>query len=136
MKAITPPLTSAMLQLAALFAALVPAAANAGYVNNRQQWLALTPEAKAGYVQGMSDSLNFIFQDDSLSTALAKRARNKCLMDQRTTSAILADRITTGYKDERLSGIAPTAMFFLKMQEVCKAYINQERASFGLPLLP
>lgn len=132
MKAIAPPLTSAMLKLVALAAILVPAVAHAGYVNDRRQYLALTPEARAGYVQGMADSLNYIFQDDSLSTALVKRARNRCLLDQRTTSAILADRITTGYKDERYASVAPTAMFFIKMQEVCRSYINQERAGFGL----
>lgn len=129
-------IASTGLKFAALLAVLVPAAAHAGYVNSRQQWLALTPELRAGYVQGMADSLNYIFQDDSLSTALSKRARNKCLSDQRTTSAILADRITTGYKDERYSSVAPTAMFFLKMQEACKSNINQERSNFGLPPIP
>lgn len=125
-------IVSTGLKLAALAAVLVPAAVQAGYVNNRAQWLALTPEARAGYVQGMADSLNYMYADDSLSTALAKRARNRCLSEQRTTAAILADRITTGYKDERLAGLAPPAMFFIKMSEVCKSYINQERISFGL----
>lgn len=120
-------------RLAALLAALIPAAVQAGYVNNRQQYLALTPEARAGYVQGLSDSINYIFTDDSLPTALAKRGRHKCLADQRTTSAILADRITTAYKDERFSGVAPTAMYIIKMQETCRSNINIERASFGLP---
>lgn len=123
-------------KLAACFALLAPAAAQAGYINNRAQWLALTPEGRAGYVQGMADSLNYMYADDSLATALAKRARNRCLADQRTTAAILADRITTGYKDERLAGIAPAAMFFIRMMDVCKSYINQERTSFGLAPVP
>lgn len=136
MKAIASRLISGSLKFTVLLTVLAPAAAHAGYVNNRQQWLALTPEARAGYAQGMGDSLNYIFSDDSLPAALLKKARNRCLGDQRTTSAILADRITTGYKDERLAGVAPTAMFFIKMNEVCKSYINQERAGFGLPALP
>lgn len=129
-------IASTGMKLAAFIALLAPAAAQAGYINNRAQWLALTPEGRAGYVQGMADSLNYMYADDSLATALAKRARNRCLAEQRTTAAILADRITTGYKDDRLAGIAPTAMFFLRMTEVCKSYINQERSGFGLPAMP
>lgn len=120
------------LKLAALLALLSPAAAQAGYVNHRQQWLALTFEARAGYAQGMADSLNYMYADDSLATALTKRARNRCLADQKTTAAILADRITTAYKDDRVASIAPSAMFMLTMGDACKSYINQERANFGL----
>lgn len=116
-----------------LAAALVPAVAHAGYVNDRRGWLALTPEARAGYVQGLNDSLNYIFSDDTLPNALAKKARSKCLSAERTTSAILADRITTAYKDERLAALAPTAMYIIRMQETCRSYINTERAGFGLP---
>jgi hypothetical protein len=129
-------IASAGLKLAALLAVIAPSIAHAGYVNDRRGYLALTPEARAGYVQGLADSLNYIFGDDSLATALLKRARVKCLGDQRTTSAILADRITTTYKDERFAGLAPTAIYMLKMQETCKGYINQERAGFGLTPLP
>lgn len=129
-------IASAGLKLAALLAVIAPSIAHAGYVNDRRGYLALTPEARAGYVQGLADSLNYIFGDDSLATALLKRARVKCLGDQRTTSAILADRITTTYKDERFAGLAPTAIYMLKMQETCKAYINQERAGFGLSPVP
>lgn len=124
---------SAALKLAALASIMIPAVVHAGYVNDRRGWLALTPEARAGYVQGLNDSVNYIFTDDTLPTALAKKGRMKCLGDQRTTSAILADRITTGYNDQRFSGIAPTAMYIVKMQETCRSYINAERASFGLP---
>ncbi|MGN6357563.1 MAG: hypothetical protein ACTHLU_08805 [Novosphingobium sp.] len=126
-------IVSTGLKLAALAAVLVPATAQAGYVNNRQQWLALTFEARAGFAQGIADSLNYMYADDNLSTALVKRARNRCLADQKTTAAILADRITTAYKDDRVANIAPTAMFMLTMADACKSYINQERANFGLP---
>jgi hypothetical protein len=121
------------LKLAALAAVLIPAVAHAGYVNDRRGWLAMTPEARAGYVQGLSDSINYIFTDDSLPTALAKKGRHKCLAAQRTTAAILADRITTGYNDQRFASVAPTAMYILRMQETCRSFINAERADFGLP---
>lgn len=126
-------IASAGLKVAALVSVLLPAVAQAGYVNDRRGWLALTPEGRAGYVQGLNDSLNYIFADDTLPNALSKKARSKCLSDQRTTSAILADRITTAYKDDRFSGLAPTAMYIIRMQETCRSYINAERASFGLP---
>lgn len=121
------------LKTALALAAMFPAAANAGYVNDRRGWNALTPEAKSGYVQALNDSLNYIFNEDSLPNALAKRGRTKCLSAQRTTAAILADRITTAYKDDRFSSLAPTAVYIIKMQETCRSYINDERASFGLP---
>lgn len=126
------PLTSAGLMLAAIAAAIVPGEAQAGYVNTGGQWLALTPEQRAGYVQGLNDSLNFVFSDDSLVNALAKQGRTKCLAAQKTTSAILADRITTAYRDPRFARLAPTGVYIVKMQEVCRAYINDERARFGL----
>lgn len=113
-------------------AVLLPISAHAGYVNAGDQWLALTPEQKAGYVQGMNDSLNYIFSDDSLPNAVAKKGRTRCLALQKTTSAMLADRITTTYKDARYARLAPTAVYIIKMQEVCRSYINEERASFGL----
>lgn len=125
-------IVSAGLKVAALAAFLVPAVAHAGYVNDRRGWLALTAEARAGYVQGLNDSLNYIFSDDTLPNALAKRGRSKCLGAQRTTAAILADRITTAYRDDRYSALAPTAMYIIKMQETCRSYINEERAAFGL----
>lgn len=122
-------------RLAAIAAVLVPVSAQAGYVNNRDGWRKLTYEARAGYVQGMNDSLNYIYTDDTLPEALLKKARNECLAAQRTTSAILADRITTAYKDDRFANAAPTALYVLTMQETCRSYINQQRADFGLPPL-
>lgn len=127
------PIARTGLNLAAFLAMLAPVAAQAGYVNNRDGWLRLTPEAKSGYVQGLNDSLNYIFSDDTLPNAVAKKGRNACLAAQRTTSAILADRITTAYKDARYASLAPTAIYIIKMQEVCRSYINAERATFGLP---
>ncbi|MDR2857458.1 MAG: hypothetical protein LBV50_06390 [Novosphingobium sp.] len=119
---------------AALIAALIaPGAAWAGYINNRAAWLALTPEARVGYVQGLNDSINYIFTDDSLPTALTKKGRLRCLVEQKTTSAILADRITMAYRDDRFAEAAPTALYVFRMQDVCRAYINAERANFGLP---
>jgi hypothetical protein len=128
-------LFAAGIRLAAIAALLAPVTAQAGYVNNRSGWLRLSAEARAGYVQGMNDSLNFIYSDDSLPSALLKKARTDCLSAQRTTSAILADRITTAYKDDRFENVAPTALYIIKMQEVCRSYINDQRTSFGLPPL-
>lgn len=104
----------------------------AGYVNDRAGWMALTPESKAAYVQGMNDSLNYIFIDDSLVDAMAKKGRTECLVALQTNSAQLADRITTAYQDSRMAGFAPVAIYIIKMGETCRPYINKERAAFGL----
>lgn len=106
--------------------------ASAGYVNDSKGWLALTPETKAGYVQGMNDSLNYIFVDDTLVDALAKKGRIECLVAMQTSSSLLADRITMAYREPRFATLAPTAIYIIKMGEVCRSYINRERAKFGL----
>lgn len=103
-----------------------------GYVNGKEQWLALSPEAKAGYVQGLNDSLNYIFVDDSLVEALAKKGRTECLINMKTSSNILADRVTMAYRDDKYAGLAPAAVYIIRMQEMCRSYINAKRAAFGL----
>lgn len=113
-------------------APLASANASAGYVNDSKGWLALTPETKAGYVQGMNDSLNYIFVDDTLVDAVAKKGRIECLVVMKTSSSLLADRITMAYREPRFATLAPTAIYIIKMGEVCRSYINQERAKFGL----
>jgi hypothetical protein len=112
--------------------AVTPAAAASGYVNTAEGYLALSPESKAAYVQGLNDALNYIFVDDSLVTALAKRGRLECLVNMETNSSLLADRLTMAYRDPKFQSLAPTAVYIIKMGETCKTYINQERAKFGL----
>lgn len=122
-----------LLSALALSAACLPGAANAaGYVNNRAGWYALTKEAKIGYAQGLNDSINYVFTDDTLSEALIKRGRTVCLVEQKTTAAGLADQITGTYKDDRFANVAPTAIYILRMAEVCKTSINAVRLEYGL----
>ena len=47
-------------------------------------------------------------------------------------SALLADRITQAYADKNLAGYAPTAVYIIKMGEICRSHINKERAAFGI----
>ena len=109
------------------------APANAvGFVNDRAGWMALTEEAKDAYVQGMNDSLNYVFVDDTLVEALAKRGRTICLADQQVNAAKLAERITAAYGDPRFESFSPTALYILNIGEICRSYINRERANFGL----
>ncbi len=117
---------------AAFLAFLATPAAAEGFVNTRGGWLALTPEAKAAYVQGLNDSLNYYFVDDSLTEALAKRGRTRCLIEQRVTAAILAAQITAAYEDERFARFSPVAVYILKIGELCRPYINRERQEYGL----
>jgi hypothetical protein len=104
-----------------------------GYVNDKDGWMALTPESKAAYVQGLNDSLNYVFVDDTLTNAMAKKGRTECLVALQTSSSLLADRITYAYtKDKNMAGYAPTAVYIIKMGELCRSYINRERAAYGL----
>ena len=108
-----------------------PAAA-AGYVNERAAWQALTPEARIGYVQGLNDSLNYTFLDDTLVNALAKRGRTACLAGQKTTAAQLAELITIAYRSQANAMLAPSALYILRMGDICRDYINRARQDFGL----
>lgn len=112
--------------------AMAASASAAGYINNKTGWMALSPEAKAAYAQGLNDSLNYVFIDDSLTDALAKKGRTECLVAMQTNSSLLADRITQAYSDNRLADYAPTAIYIIKMGEICRSHINKERAAFGL----
>lgn len=103
-----------------------------GYVNSRAQWLALNSDARAAYAQAMSDSLNYIFTDDDLSTALIKLGRTQCMIDNRITAAMLAEKITAGYADDRYALFKPVAIYIMRITEECKASINRSRLSFGL----
>ncbi len=103
-----------------------------GFVNTRGGWLSLTPEAKAAYVQGLNDSLNYFFVDDSLTEALAKRGRTRCLIESRVTAAVLAAQITAAYQEDQYERFSPVAVYILKIGEMCRPYINRERQEFGL----
>lgn len=116
---------------ALLFATASPAQAG-GFVNTRAGWLALTPEAKAAYVQGLNDSLNYFFVDDSLIEALAKRGRTRCLIEQRATASGLAAQMTAVYDQPQYATASPVAVYVLKIGDLCRPYINRERQEFGL----
>lgn len=126
---------SARLGLAATVSALtvLPGSALAGgYVNDRAGWQALTPEARLGYVQGLNDSLNYTFLDDTLVNALSKRGRTACLVAQKTTSAKLSELITIAYRSEQNAFVAPSAIYILRMTDICREHINRARQEFGL----
>ena len=109
----------------------LPAAAE-GFVNTRGGWQSLTPEAKAAYVQGLNDSLNFFFADDTLLEALNKRGRTRCLIEQGATAAGLASQISAAYEEPQFYNSSPVAVYILKIGELCRAYINRERLEYGL----
>jgi len=107
-------------------------ASAAGYVNDRKQWLSMKPEARAAYAQGMNDSQNFIYADDTLAEAMVKRGRTKCLLDLKTGADTLAENITFMYKNNDYMNLPPSAMYIITMAKICKVYIDIERSAFGL----
>ncbi|WP_164155806.1 hypothetical protein [Sandarakinorhabdus rubra] len=128
-----------ILQLAALALALSiagphTAASAAGYVNNGETWLAMPPVARQGYAQGINDAANQIYPTDDVGAAAVKLGRTRCLIDQKTTSAILADRITMAYTNEpAFKNLPPTIVYFAKMSQFCREHIARERERMGLP---
>jgi hypothetical protein len=120
------------LGLTTLLAGAATAAGAVGFVNNRAEWLALTAEARAGYVQGLNDSLNYTFVDDTLVNALAKRGRTQCLVQRKISAAQLADLITAGYRNDQYVGLAPSAVYILRITELCRDEINRVRQEYGL----
>ncbi len=109
-----------------------PGAQAEGFVNTPGGWQALSPEAQAGYVQGLNDALNFVFADDTLTEALAKRGRTRCLIERKATAASVAGEITAAYRLPRYARLAPAAVYIVRMGELCRLHINAERTAFGL----
>ncbi len=123
---------AATLAALTLAAALPSSAGASGYVNNANGWAALTPEARIGFVQGLNDSLNYTFLDDTLVNALAKRGRTTCLAEQKITASRLSELITIAYRAPQNTNLAPPAVYILKMSDICRDYINRARQDFGL----
>lgn len=118
-----------------LFAATASPATTAhalGFVNNRSEWTALSREARVGYVEGLNDSLNYTFVDDTLVNALAKRGRTQCLVERGITAARLAELITIAYRSEQNANLAPAALYVLRITDICRDTINRARQDFGL----
>lgn len=118
--------------MAGLALCLATPAGAEGFVNTRGGWQSLTPEARAAYVQGLNDSLNYFFADDTLVEALAKRGRTRCLIEQGATAAGLAAQISAAYEEPQFFNSAPVAVYILKIGELCRPYINRERLEYGL----
>lgn len=119
---------------AATLLALPGAASASGYVYNADTWLALPPLARQAYAQGINDTANHVFDTDTVGAAVVKMARTRCLIEQKTTSAMLADRITMAYmKEPVFKNLPPDIVYFAKMAAACQVYIAQERDRMGLP---
>lgn len=128
------------LSAAICFASLVLAipgqpaqAAPRGYIVDGQGWMNLTPPERVAYAQGMNDTVNFPYTNDDLDTAVVKYARTRCLLETRTAPNILADIITNGYtKNPQLMKQSPLYVYVVRLNEICRVTINEERAKMGL----
>lgn len=121
---------------AAALLVATPTLAAAGFVNNAGAWARLSPDTQAAYVQGLNDTANYIFVNDDLPTAIVKVARTRCLVEQRTTAAMLANAIGTIYsRDPKLKEQPPSVLYIQMMAAACRNIINQERARMSLPPL-
>ena len=110
-----------------------PATAYAlGFVNNRAQWQSLSPEARLGYVEALNDSLNTTFVDDTLVNALGKKGRTECLVSGKITATKLSELMSIAYHNDRMANFSPSAVYIIKMSDICGEYINRIRQDYGL----
>jgi len=126
-----------VVRLALAAAALAQAGsgqAASGYVNNAEQWARLSPAEKGAYAQGLNDTTNFIYTNDDLQAGIVKAARTRCLIQTKMAPNLLADMITTGYdKTPQLRQQPPMIVYIMRLAEICRPIINEDRARFNLP---
>ena len=124
-------------RLLLLMSALVmsgTAAHASGFVNDGIAWQKMSTDSQAAYIQGINDASNFIYLNDDLATATIKLARTRCLIEQKSTAAVLAFQISSAYAANRAAlSQPPLAVYVMIMTGNCRNYINQERARLGLP---
>ena len=105
-----------------------------GYVVNGEGWMKMSPQEKAAYVQGLNDAVNFPYVNDDLETAVTKLARSRCLVETKTAPNILSDIITTAYtRNPALMKETPLFVYVVRLGDICRLVINEERARMGLP---
>ena len=125
-----------MIAGAGLFVAAVAQPAHAaprGYIVDGQGWMNLAPAERVAYAQGLNDTVNFPYTNDDLDTAVVKYARTRCLLETKTAPNILADIITNGYtKNPALMKQSPLYVYVVRLNEICRITINEERAKMGL----
>ena len=125
-----------MIAGAGLFVAAVAQPAHAaprGYIVDGQGWMNLAPAERVAYAQGLNDTVNFPYTNDDLDTAVVKYARTRCLLETKTAPNILADVITNCYtKNPALMKQSPLYVYVVRLNEICRITINEERAKMGL----
>lgn len=121
----------------ALGAISAPAqAAPRGYVVNGDGWMRMTPPEKAAYIQGLNDTVNYPYTNDDLDTAVVKYARTRCLLETNTAPNILSDIITNGYtKNPAWTKETPLFVYIVRLNDICRKIINEERVKMGLPTM-
>lgn len=95
--------------------------------------MAMSPQQRVAYIQGLNDSINFPYTNDDLETAITKYGRTRCLLETKTSPNILADIITTGYtRQPELMRQPPLFVYVVRLRDICRTIINEERTKLGL----
>lgn len=65
---------------------------------------------------------------------MVKYARTRCLLKANTAPNILSDIITNGYtKNPAWMKETPLFVYFVRLNDICRKIINEERVKVGLP---
>jgi len=107
-----------------------------GYVVNGESWMKMAPQERVAYSQGLNDVANFPYVDDNLETAVMKMARTRCLAEMKIAPNMLSDIVTNGYSQRKeWMKEPPLFIYVVRMAEICRPIINEERFRMGLPQL-
>lgn len=110
-------------------------AAQAGYVENRQQWNELSYAQKVGFVMGVYDGINIIYAGDPDSETMVL-GTTACFKEQKTTATDLIAMVEIAYREVKEWTSSPAEIIMFSKNDMCWRYINVERAKRDLKPWP
>ena len=117
----------------AIVAMSAASTASAGYIGDRATWDKLPNGAKIVYVMGVYDASNILFDDDSKETVALKKARVRCLAEERLNNSQLAALVDAAYAAAAAKASQPPSTVLIgQVSARCERQINEERAKLGL----
>ncbi|KPF47279.1 hypothetical protein [Rhizobium sp. AAP43] len=122
------------LALAAL-AALIPAQAMAGFVDNYAKWKEMPQQSQLVYLAGAVDTLLQIAIEGEPKDDTARREGILTCFDRQAFDAERAlELVNNHYKEFPVDGqYGPSPVLFYGIIQMCLPQINEERAKLGLP---
>ncbi|MFN3317569.1 MAG: hypothetical protein ACK43M_02410 [Allorhizobium sp.] len=127
----------AHLQSIAVMAALIPAQAMAGFVDNYAKWKEMPQQSQLVYLAGAVDALLQIATKGEPKDDTARREGILTCFDRQAFDAGRAlELVNNHYKEFPVDGqYGPAPVLFYGIVQMCLPQINEERAKLGLSAL-